>query len=82
MDQVVFQSEKGYFLRIMKTEISVTKKNAMGVRGMKLTSGDRIHHAYLLESRQEYAIEYHDKPYVLNKVKLAKRDTKGVKPRV
>ena len=82
MDQVVFQSEKGYFLRIMKTEISVTKKNAMGVRGMKLTGEDRIHHAYLLESRQEYAITYHDKPYVLNKVKLAKRDTKGVKPRI
>ena len=82
MDQVVFQSEKGYFLRILKTEISVTKKNALGVRGMKLTSGDLIHHAYLLESRQEYAIEYHDKQYVLNKVKLAKRDTKGVKPRV
>ena len=40
MDQVVFQSEKGYFLRIMKTEISVTKKNAMGVRGMKLTGED------------------------------------------
>ena len=82
MDQVVFQSEKGYFLRILKTEISVTKKNALGVRGMKLTGEDRIHHAYLLESRQEYAIEYHDKPYVLNKVKLAKRDTKGVKPRI
>ena len=82
MDQVVFQSEKGYFLRIMKTEISITKKNAMGVRGMKLTSGDRIYHAYLLESRQEYAIDYHDKQYVLNKVKLGKRDTKGVKPRI
>ena len=82
MDQVVLQSEKGYFLRIMKTEISVTKKNAMGVRGMKLTGEDRIPHAYLLESRQEYAITYHDKPYVLNKVKLAKRDTKGVKPRI
>ena len=68
--------------RILKTEISVTKKNALGVRGMKLTGEDRIHHAYLLESRQEYAIEYHDKPYVLNKVKLAKRDTKGVKPRI
>ena len=27
-------------------------------------------------------LTYHDKPYVLNKVKLAKRDTKGVKPRV
>ena len=48
----------------------------------ELTGEDRIHHAYLLESRQEYAITYHDKPYVLNKVKLAKRDPKGVKPRI
>ena len=58
------------------------KKTSIGVRGMKLAEGDKLDHAYLLESRQEYAIEYHDKPYVLNKVKLAKRDTKGVKPRV
>ena len=82
MDQVVFQSEKGYFLRILKSDISITKKNAMGVRGMKLTGEDRIRHAYLLESHQECTIQYHDKDYVLNKVKLARRDTKGVKPRI
>ena len=31
---------------------------------------------------QEYAISYHDKDYSLNKVRLAKRDTKGIKPRI
>lgn len=81
MDQVVFQSEKGYSPYPENRDLR-HQENALGVRGMKLTGEDRIHHAYLLESRQEYAIEYHDKPYVLNKVKLAKRDTKGVKPRV
>jgi len=41
-----------------------------------------LEHAYLIEPRQEYTITYHDKPYSLNKVKLAKRDTKGTKPRI
>ena len=56
------------------------KKTSVGVRGMKLGDGDVLEHAYLVEPRQEYTIQYHDKPYALNKVKLAKRDTKGMKP--
>ena len=43
------------------------KKTSIGVRGMKLAEGDKLDHAYLLESRQEYTITYHDKPYVLNR---------------
>ena len=82
MDQVVLQSSGGYFLRFLKSEISLMKKTAMGVRGMKLGENEVVKHAYLLESHQEYAITFHDKPYVLNKVKLAKRDTRGVKPRI
>ena len=58
------------------------KKTAVGVRGMKLTEGDRLEHAYLLAAHQEYTITCNDKPYALNKVKLAKRDTKGTKPRL
>ena len=58
------------------------KKTSIGVRGMKLAEGDRVSHAYMLETRQEYTIEYHDKPYTLNKVKLSRRDTKGIKPRI
>ena len=82
MEQVVFQSEGGYFLRFQKQDISAMKKTSIGVRGMKLAEGDKLDHAYLLESRQEYTITYHEKPYVLNRIKLSKRDSKGTKPRI
>ena len=49
---------------------------------MKLADGDYLEHAYLLGGHQEYAISYHDKEYSLNKVRLGKRDTKGIKPRI
>ena len=82
MEQIVFQSQSGYFLRILKNDVSSMKKTSVGVRGMKLAAQDVLEHAYLIEPRQEYTITYHDKPYSLNKVKLAKRDTKGTKPRI
>ena len=82
MEQVVLQSQGGYFLRFTKQEISTMKKTAIGVRGMKLGDEDYLEHAYLLAAHQEYTISYHDKDYSLNKVRLAKRDTKGVKPRI
>lgn len=82
MEQVVLQSAGGCFLRFLKQEISVMKKTAVGVRGMRLADGDYLESAYLLGGHQEYTITYHDKPYALNKVRLAKRDTRGVKPRV
>ena len=82
MEQVVLQSAGGYFLRFLKSGISEMKKTAVGVRGMKLSPGDCLEHAYLLGGHQEYVITHHGKPYVLNKVKLANRDTKGVKPRI
>lgn len=82
MEQVVLKSTGGSFLRFLKNEIPLKKKSALGVRGMKLGEKDSLDAAYLLESHQEYSILYHDKPYALNKVKLAKRDTKGVKPRI
>jgi DNA gyrase subunit A len=82
MEQVVLQSAGGYFLRFLKSGISEMKKTAVGVRGMKLSAGDFLEHAYLLGGHQEYTINHHGKPYSLNKVKLANRDTKGVKPRI
>ena len=82
MEQVVFQTREGYFLRFLKQEVSSMKKTAVGVRGMKLTESEAVEHAYLLEGHREYNITYKEKEYSLNKVKLAKRDTKGVKPRL
>lgn len=81
MEQVVLQSANGFFLRFPLNEIPVKKKGAVGVRGMKLSQGDSLVHAYLLGIHQEYSITYHEKKFLLNKVKLAKRDSKGTKPR-
>ena len=81
MDYVVLQSKDGYFLRFLKSEVPEKKKTAIGVRGMKLGENDWLEHAYLIESRIEYSIDYKEKQLVLNKLKLAKRDGKGVKVR-
>lgn len=81
MDYVVMQSQDGFFLRFLKSDIPQKKKTAVGVRGMKLEAGDIIENAYLLGSRMEYPIEYKGKQLILNKLKLAKRDTKGTKVR-
>lgn len=82
MDYLVLQSRDGYFLRFLKEEIPEKKKAAVGVRAMKLSGEDHLEQAYLLESRMEYAVEYKGKQMVLNKIKLGKRDTKGIKVRV
>ncbi len=81
-DYVVLQSRNGFFLRFLKEEVPVKKKTAVGVRGMRMAEGDELIHAYLLESRMDYEIEYKEKRMSLNKLKLSKRDTKGTKVRV
>ena len=78
-DYLVLQSHLGYFLRFLVNEIPEKKKTAIGVRGMRLGEKDFIEHAYLLANRMEYEIDYKEKKLVLNKLKLAKRDTKGTK---
>lgn len=78
-DYLVLQSHLGYFLRFLVNEIPEKKKTAIGVRGMRLGEKDFIEHAYLLANRMEYEIDYKEKKLVLNKLKLARRDTKGTK---
>ena len=82
MEYVVLQSRKGFFIRFLKEEIPEKKKTAIGVRVMRLGEEDELEHAYLLESRMEYAIEYGSRKLVLNKLKLSRGDTKGTKVRV
>lgn len=82
MDNVVLQSENGYFLRFMTNEVPKKKKGAVGVRGIRLGQKDVLSHAYLIHSHTEYTISYKEKNVSLNKLKLAKRDGKGVKIRI
>lgn len=82
MEHLVIQTRDGYFLKFLKEEIPVQKKNALGVRGIRMGEQDLVEHAYMLENRIEYVINYREKEITLNKLKLAKRDTKGTKIRI
>lgn len=82
MEHLVLQTRDGYFLKFLKEEIPVQKKNALGVRGIRMGEQDLVEHAYMLENRIEYVITYREKQITLNKLKLAKRDTKGTKVRI
>ena len=79
---MVLQTKNGYFLKFLKEEIPEKKRNALGVRAIRMDEKDEVEHAYMLESRTDYEVVYKEKTMVLNKLKLAKRDTKGTKVRV
>ena len=81
-DYLVLKSVDGYFLRMTLKEIPDKKKTAIGVRGMRLNEGEVLDAAYLVAGRVEYIIEYNEKQLSLNKLKLGKRDTRGVKVRM
>lgn len=79
---VVLQTINGYFLRFPEEEVSEKKKGAVGVRGMKLQKNDCLEHVYLFEEGTESKVLYQEKEVTLNRLKLGKRDTTGVKTRV
>lgn len=78
---IVLQSNEGYFLRFPLEEIPEKKKGAIGVRGMKLSAKDEIAAVYYTQNAVEHSIQYKEKTLELNKIKLGKRDGKGVKVR-
>ncbi len=79
---IVLQTADGIFLKFMIEEIPEKKKGAVGVRGMKLDGNDHVTNVYLLQNGIEQNVEYRSKTIELNKLKLGKRDTKGVKVRL
>ncbi len=78
---VVLQSVEGYFLRFGIDEIPEKKKAAVGVRAIKLVEGDTVSDVYCLNYNDPATIEYKSKQLELNKIKLGKRDSKGIKVR-
>ncbi len=79
---IVLQTADGIFLKFTIDEIPEKKKGAVGVRGMKLVDHDQVTDVYLLHNGGEQVTEYRHKKIELNKLKLGKRDTKGVKIRL
>ena len=77
----MLKSKEGYFLRFPIEEIPEKKKTAVGVRAMKLKSGDELEAVYCLGANDTTKLEYKSKELELNKIKLGKRDSNGVKVR-
>ena len=80
--QIVLQSQEGYFLRFAASEIPEKKKAAVGVRTMKLGTGDFLEAVHLFRSRTESTVVYKEKEVALQKLKAGGRDQKGTKIRV
>ncbi|MBE5940177.1 MAG: DNA topoisomerase [Lachnospiraceae bacterium] len=76
---VVLQTNEGYFLRFRLREIPETKKTAMGVKGIKLTSGDEVVKAYVIDAGDSVVIDYKGKDVDLRSFKTTKRGNRGVK---
>ncbi|MCI9168162.1 MAG: DNA topoisomerase 4 subunit A [Dorea sp.] len=79
--QVVLQSKGGYFLKFPALEVPEKKKGAVGVRGMKFKKKDELMYVYVFEEGSEYKVTYGDREIDLGRLKAAKRDGTGTKPR-
>ncbi len=75
----VLLTDNDYLLRFPLPEAPEMKKNARGVRGMKLAKGDFLTEAWLLSETQN--AEVRGRSYALNRLKLSHRDGKGTKAR-
>jgi len=80
-EQVVIQTHQGFFLRFPIGEIPMKKKNACGVRGIKLGDGDFVEEVHYL-SNDDKVVIYKEKEIHLNRLRIGKRDTKGTKARI
>ncbi|HKM03715.1 MAG TPA: DNA topoisomerase (ATP-hydrolyzing) [Lachnospiraceae bacterium] len=79
---IVLQTTDGFFLRFPIEEIPEKKKGAVGVRGMKLVGTDQVEEVYFTQNAMEQTIIFKGKSIELNKIKLGKRDSKGIKIRI
>ena len=79
---VILQTEGGVFLKFPLTDVPQKKKNAIGVRGIKLSKDDYVDDVYLLSEGDSFLMDYKGKTLDLGKMKMAHRDTKGTKVRV
>ena len=81
MRTLVLESRNGFFLRFDLAQISVKKKGAIGIRGMRLSEDDRIYNVYFPEEHETGIILYKEKELNLKRLKVAARDGKGTKIR-
>ena len=78
---IILQTANGVLLKFPLSDVPQKKKNAVGVRGIKLGSDDYIEDVYILTNGDELSMDYKGKMLDFGKMKMAHRDTKGTKVR-
>ncbi|MCR4739967.1 MAG: DNA topoisomerase 4 subunit A [Lachnospiraceae bacterium] len=81
-DIVTLRTKEGFYIKFLLDEVPVKKKGAIGVRGMKLSSSDRVEQAYFGTYGCEETVEVSGKKLDLSSIRLSKRDGKGVKKKL
>ncbi len=74
---MILETENGFFLRFPVSEIPEKKKNAIGVRGMKLGRDDYVRNVYYLTDEENRTIDADGTPIELSGLRIAGRDGKG-----
>ena len=80
-ESFVLQSKAGWMLRLAVDEIPMKKKSAVGVRAIKLGSGDSLEKVHDLSRMENPEIQVGEKTIHLKRMKMGTRDTKGTKAR-
>lgn len=80
--QLLLQTKNGYFSRYFVEEVPMKKKTALGVRGILLGEKDEVEQGILVRGQGKEIIVYDEKEIAVTRVKLGKRDGKGVKLRL
>lgn len=76
---IVLQTAAGYFLKYALEEIPEQKKNARGVRGIKLAIKDKVEDAYIISSSRPNVVNCHGREVDLNHLKSTARGGRGTK---
>ena len=73
---IVICTDRQRGTRFAVEEIPLQKRNAAGVRSMKLDDGEKVDFAITLAQREKATVIYHDKKLALDTIRRKKRDAK------
>ena len=76
---LVLATKAGFFLRLQAAAIPIQKKNALGVRGIRLSENDFVSAVYWIEGGLVPEVNLGTRKLKLNNLRIGNRDTKGTK---
>lgn len=76
---LVLRTKEGFFLKYALDEVPEQKKNARGVKGIKLSAKDEVEDAWVLRPGEANIVTFHDREVDMNHLKSTARGGKGSK---